>query len=65
MLHFQDEAQITCPYCGETITVLIDTSAGTQEYHEDCSVCCAPIFFSITVDREDSITQVEAKRDDQ
>jgi len=65
MLFSQNEKEIICPYCGETITVLIDNSAGNQEYHEDCSVCCAPILFSIIVDHEGNIMQVEAKRDDQ
>ncbi len=64
MLHIQDETQITCPYCGETIPILIDSSAGSQEYHEDCSVCCAPIFFSIAIDHEGNLIQIEAKRDD-
>ncbi|WP_411833945.1 CPXCG motif-containing cysteine-rich protein [Pseudoxanthomonas mexicana] len=39
---------LACPYCGETITVLIDDSgleiaADAQRYVEDCQVCCRPI----------------------
>ena len=37
------EQSISCPYCGETITILIDTSAGDQSYVEDCQVCCRPM----------------------
>jgi transposase-like protein len=34
---------VTCPYCGEQNTISIDESAGaTQEYVEDCQVCCQP-----------------------
>jgi hypothetical protein len=34
---------ITCPYCWETIDILIDLSVDEQRYVEDCSVCCRPI----------------------
>jgi len=34
---------IDCPYCGETITLVADGSAGSQRYIEDCAVCCRPI----------------------
>jgi len=37
------EATVTCPYCGEENTILIDESAGQeQHYLEDCQVCCRP-----------------------
>ena len=32
-----------CPYCGETISLLVDCSDGDQSYIEDCQVCCRPI----------------------
>ncbi len=60
----QDEADITCPYCGETIVILIDSSSGSQEYYEDCSVCCAPILFSIVINLEGELVLVDVKRDD-
>ena len=41
---------INCPYCGEQIDVLVDCSAGSQEYVEDCSVCCRPIVVRLTVE---------------
>ncbi|WP_088339578.1 CPXCG motif-containing cysteine-rich protein [Robiginitalea sediminis] len=36
-----------CPYCWETISVLVDTSVPAQQYVEDCEVCCNPIDFVI------------------
>ena len=33
----------TCPHCGERISMLLDLSAGSQSYIEDCEVCCNPI----------------------
>jgi len=40
-----EELDIDCPYCGEIINIMLDNSAGEQEYYEDCSVCCRPILF--------------------
>jgi len=40
---------VACPYCGETIDVLIDCSVPEQSYIEDCQVCCAPIVFDIRI----------------
>lgn len=36
----------TCPYCGERISMLLDPSACSQRYIEDCEVCCNPIEIS-------------------
>lgn len=33
----------TCPYCWQTISFVLDLSAGEQSYIEDCEVCCRPI----------------------
>jgi hypothetical protein len=41
---------VECPYCGETITLVLDTSAGSQRYIEDCSVCCRPITVDMDID---------------
>ena len=39
-----NEASYICDHCGEDIVVPIDFSAGSsQQYVEDCSVCCRPI----------------------
>ena len=42
------EKTIECPYCGESIDVLIDSSDADQQYIEDCQVCCRPINFLIS-----------------
>lgn len=41
---------IDCPYCGESIELLIDGSVETQSYTEDCQVCCRPIDVSVVID---------------
>ena len=34
----------------EHIEVIVDATCGSQEYTEDCEVCCNPILFKIQVD---------------
>ncbi len=53
------EHDIRCPYCDESITMLIDGSVSEQSYVEDCHVCCRPILLAASVDR-DGVAQVVA-----
>jgi transcription elongation factor Elf1 len=43
---------INCPYCGESMSIVIDVSAGGQNYIEDCQICCQPMQISFEVDEE-------------
>ncbi len=43
MTHEVVEHRFTCPYCWESITMLLDLTAADQSYVEDCEVCCNPI----------------------
>lgn len=54
---------ITCPYCGEAIELLIDDSAGDQQYIEDCQVCCRPIAIAVTLG-ETGEPEVDARVED-
>ena len=54
-MYLLEEADITCPYCGETISVLIDSSLDSQSYVEDCSVCCRPIVMGVEVSADGSV----------
>lgn len=37
------EAEVECPYCGEVNEISLDAAGGaTQDYVEDCQVCCRP-----------------------
>jgi hypothetical protein len=57
-------ADVQCPYCGETITVVIDDSAGEQRYIEDCQVCCRPIVFDVSFDVDgDPVVRVTSEDD--
>ena len=43
-------SELSCPYCGEMITLVVDQSGQEQQYVEDCFVCCRPILVSIRMD---------------
>lgn len=37
-----------CPFCWETISVLLDSSIAHQKYIEDCEICCNPLEIEVT-----------------
>lgn len=55
---------LQCPYCGEPFETLIDVSAGSAAYIEDCQVCCQPIELSIAVTDSGRLQSVRASRGD-
>jgi hypothetical protein len=64
MSFLQDEIPADCPYCGEAITLLVDGTAGSQTYIEDCFVCCRPIVVSVEWDSEDAFQLRVAQEDE-
>jgi hypothetical protein len=34
---------VQCPFCGQSIQITVDTSAGNQVFVADCEVCCRPM----------------------
>lgn len=46
------EHAFTCPYCWETISMLLDHSI-SQTYIEDCEVCCNPIEVSVQFEAQE------------
>lgn len=53
---------VQCPYCGESIDTLIDLSAGSFRYIEDCQVCCQPIDLAGEVDDDGVLSALTADR---
>lgn len=43
------EERCRCPFCAEPITIVVDFSAGSQGYIEDCQVCCQPMGIVVDV----------------
>ncbi len=50
MTDWLHERRLHCPFCGEPISIVVDTSAGSQSYIEDCQVCCQPMQIHVDVD---------------
>jgi transcription elongation factor Elf1 len=61
-MNLLQERRISCPYCGESISLLVDCSCEEQGYTEDCQVCCQPIVVQVYVAGED--VQLYAQRED-
>lgn len=48
------ETSYICPSCGEEIVIPVDNAAGrSQEYVEDCPVCCSPVVLTVEIDGDD------------
>lgn len=48
-----DQGAYVCDACGEEIVVPLDVSAGeSQEYVEDCPVCCRPNVIHVEFDEQ-------------
>lgn len=59
-----EDIAIRCPFCFEEIFIGVDPSGGdSQQYVEDCQVCCKPIEIEIERDSEGQWT-VEAEKGD-
>ncbi len=54
---------VRCPYCGESFDTNVDASGGSQEYIEDCAICCQPIVFRLTTDSDGNFLSLEARRE--
>jgi hypothetical protein len=48
-MNLLQESIISCPYCGEMISILVDGSVEEQQYIEDCEVCCRPMDIRVNV----------------
>ena len=59
----QEEGSYFCGACGEEIVVPIDPSGGmSQQYVEDCPVCCRPNVIHVELD-EDGDARVWGERE--
>lgn len=63
-MNLLEEVSIFCPYCGESLDILIDGSIDQQEYIEDCQVCCRPMIIQLSISGNGEI-RVEAKHEDE
>ncbi len=59
----ETEQFFACPYCGQTVSMILDLSARQQRYIEDCEVCCRPIEIRFRVEH-DEVASFSAERTD-
>jgi hypothetical protein len=51
-----DEANYICDACGEEIVIPIDPTAGSsQEYVEDCPVCCRASVIHVDIEEDGDV----------
>ena len=58
------EKEAYCPYCGENISLLIDDTLQSQEYIEDCEVCCSPMIVNVEINSDEEIL-INTKRENE
>lgn len=51
-----ETTEITCPYCGERLEIVIDPSVEHQRYIEDCAVCCRPVDLEVQTNVDGKIS---------
>jgi hypothetical protein len=56
-----DEFDVTCPYCGESIAIFVEPDV-RGSFVQDCEVCCNPWLVHVERDGEDC--HVTAERAD-
>lgn len=58
------ETSVQCPYCWERFSILVDGSVESQEYIEDCEVCCRPIDFVVEVNDQGEVSVAARLQDE-
>ena len=54
--NMDETSSYICDHCGEEIVVAIDLSAGgSQQYVEDCPVCCNPNLIDVQINGEGNV----------
>ena len=49
-MHKYTEKHLSCPHCGHAISITLDASNGSQDFYDDCPVCCNAIHLDMQVD---------------
>jgi transposase-like protein len=52
----ETETTVACPHCGEESVIFVDPGSGaSQEYVEDCQVCCRPWSVHVSFDAKGQV----------
>ncbi len=60
-----DQRQVSCPYCGMAVSVLLEPMAEGQDMIQDCGVCCRPIRLITEYEPQFATQTLRALRDDE
>ena len=55
---------VQCPFCGEVFDTMVDLSAGSTSYIEDCQICCQPIEFRLEAAEDGTLAGLQLGRGD-
>lgn len=47
---------VVCPSCAEEMWIEVEELEGTQQFVEDCQVCCRPMHITVRRDREGNVS---------
>ena len=45
-----ESSEVSCPFCGQLSSLVIETQLASQQFTTDCEVCCRP--FRVLVECE-------------
>jgi hypothetical protein len=60
-LDAEDLFEVTCPYCGEDVTIRVEPDV-RGAFVQDCEVCCNPWLVQVT--RHEDGTDIAVRRGD-
>jgi len=59
------EKRIACPHCGHHLHATLDSSAGDQDYYDECPSCCNEIHYHLHIDEYRKKIQLTVDNDDE
>ena len=62
-MNLEEAADITCPHCWESQTIMLDLSLPEQDYIEDCQICCQPMRIRYTSNAGEVLNLVAEQSD--
>ena len=60
----QEFAELQCPYCGEVMGSMIDLTAGSRSFIEDCQVCCCAMEVHVECAERGGLQALRTERSD-
>ncbi len=54
---------VLCPYCGQSVELLVEGTLPNQQYVEDCQVCCQPMLVKIDTTADEPVVNVSRENE--